>query len=116
MKWHELDQAVCPVARALSVVGDRWTLLILRDCFLGRTRFDAFIESLGLTRHVLSDRLARLVSAGVLEKRLYGTRPPRYDYVLTERGRALGPVLLALKDWGKAHRPLRRPSGPGADR
>lgn len=115
MKWQDLDEEVCPVARALSVVGDRWTLLILRDCFMGHTRFESFIESLGVTRHVLSDRLNRLVSAGVLEKRLYQTRPRRHDYVLTERGHALGPVLRALKDWGKAHRPLRRPSGVRVD-
>lgn len=101
MKWTDLDTNPCPIARSLSVVGDRWTLLILRDCFLGITRFDKFQESLGLTRHVLADRLAKLVEAGVLKKNEYA--PARYDYVLTPRGKALAPVLSHLFDWGKAH-------------
>ncbi len=110
MKWSDLQNDLCPVARSLSVIGDRWTLLILRDVFLGLSRFDQFQASLGVTRHVLSERLARLVEAGVLEKRAYSDRPKRYDYVLTERGRDLGPALRALKDWGKRHMPLRRPA------
>ena len=101
MKWSDLDNASCPIARSLSVVGDRWTLLILRDCFLGKTRFDAFQQSLGLTRHVLADRLAKLVQAGVLVKDPYSKG--RYDYRLTGQGKALAPVLSALFDWGKAH-------------
>lgn len=101
MKWSELDTAPCPIARALSVVGDRWTLLILRDCFVGETRFDAFQQSLGLTRHVLSERLAKLVAAGVLSKTAYAKG--RYDYKLTARGKALAPVLSGLFDWGKAN-------------
>jgi DNA-binding HxlR family transcriptional regulator len=105
MKWDELSDASCPVARAMSVIGDRWTLLIVRDCFLGKSRFEDFQKSLGLTRHVLADRLRRLVDDGVLERRAYSTRPPRYDYVLTEKGRDFGPALSALKTWGKTHMP-----------
>lgn len=101
MKWSELESNSCPIARSLSVVGDRWTLLILRDCFLGTKRFDKFQESLGLTRHVLADRLTRLVEAGVLEKKAYAKA--RFDYHLTARGKALAPVLSDLFDWGKAH-------------
>ena len=101
MKWSDLEKDTCPIARSLSVVGDRWTLLILRDCFLGTTRFDTFQNSLGLTRHLLAERLSRLVEAGVLEKAVYA--PRRFDYKLTARGKALAPVLSHLFDWGKAH-------------
>ena len=101
MKWSDLGSASCPIARSLSVVGDRWTLFILRDCFLGKTRFEAFQKSLGLTRHVLAERLAKLVEAGVLSKEGYAKG--RYDYHLTAQGKALAPVLSHLFDWGKAH-------------
>ena len=70
-KWDELARDWCPVARALSVIGDRWTLLIVRDCFLGKSRFEEFQKSLGVTRHVLSARLKRLVEQGVLERNAY---------------------------------------------
>ncbi len=111
MKWDELSREVCPVARAVSVIGDRWTVLILRDAFLGVTRFEGFQRSLGLTRHVLADRLKRLVDEGVLERRAYSGRPPRYDYILTDKGRDFGPALRALKEWGKTHKPVRRAAG-----
>lgn len=101
MKWTDLETAACPIARSLSVVGDRWTLLILRDCFIGQTRFDGFQQSLGLTRHVLAQRLAMLVEAGVLTREAYAKG--RHDYKLTPKGKALAPVLSALFDWGKAH-------------
>jgi DNA-binding HxlR family transcriptional regulator len=101
MKWSDLENDTCPIARSLSVVGDRWTLLILRDCFVGKTRFDAFQKSLGLTRHVLAERLAKLVEAGVLSKEAYAKG--RYDYRLTRQGKALAPVLSALFDWGAAN-------------
>lgn len=111
MKWSDLDTNWCPVARTLSVVGDRWTILILRDSFLGLSRFEQFAESLGVTRHILADRLNRLVDAGILEKRVYSERPKRYDYQLTDKGHALAPALSALRDFGKAHMPVRRPAG-----
>ena len=108
MRWNELSQEDCPVARGLSVIGDRWTMLILRDCFLGMSRFEQFIASSGMTRHILADRLKRLVEAGVLERRAYTTTPKRFDYVLTEKGKELAPALLTLRDWGKKHMPVRR--------
>lgn len=107
-KWDDLAGDICPVARALSVIGDRWTLLIIRDCFLGKSRFDEFQKSLGLTRHLLSGRLKRLVDQGVLEKNPYQQNPVRYDYRLTEKGRDFSPALVGLKDWGKKHMPVRR--------
>lgn len=108
MKWAELESNWCPVARSLSVVGDRWTLLILRDCFLGMSRFDQFAASTGAARHILASRLKKLVEAGILEKQVYSERPKRYDYVLTEAGQELGPALATLRDWGRKHRPVRR--------
>jgi DNA-binding HxlR family transcriptional regulator len=111
MNWDDLSEDWCPVARAMSVIGDRWTLLIVRDCFLGKSRFEEFQRSLGMTRHLLSDRLRRLVEQGVLEKNLYQTKPPRYDYRLTEKGRDFSPALVGLKDWGKKHMPVRKAAG-----
>jgi DNA-binding HxlR family transcriptional regulator len=105
MKWDDLSDDICPVARAMSVIGDRWTILILRDCFRGKSRFEDFQKSLGITRHILAERLKRLVEAGVLEKAAYSQHPPRYDYVLTEKGRDFAPALRSLRDWGKAHMP-----------
>ena len=77
MRWAELADEKCSIARTVSVIGDRWTLLILRDCFLRIRRFDDFEARLGITRHVLADRLRKLVEAGVLEKVPYGDRPVR---------------------------------------
>lgn len=90
----------CSVARALEVVGERWSLLILRDAFYGVRRFDDFQRDLGVARNILSDRLAKLVDQEVLERRPYGERPVRYEYRLTDKGRDLLPVLLALMKWG----------------
>jgi DNA-binding HxlR family transcriptional regulator len=111
MKWEDLSEDWCPVARAMSVIGDRWTLLIVRDCFLGKSRFEEFQKSLGVTRHVLSDRLRSLVEAGVLERNAYSNRPPRFDYRLTDKGKDLAPVLLGLRLWGRTHLPVRRSAG-----
>jgi DNA-binding HxlR family transcriptional regulator len=95
----------CPVACALDVVGERWTILILRDLLLhGARRFQDFEQSLeGLTPSVLSSRLKALEGAGLIERRLYAEHPPRAEYLLTERGRDLGPVLDALRTWGSKH-------------
>jgi DNA-binding HxlR family transcriptional regulator len=82
------------------VLGDRWTLLILRDCFMGVRRFEGFVASLGLSRAMAAQRLGALVEAGVLEKRAYSTAPPRHEYRLTAKGRALEGVLMVLADWG----------------
>jgi DNA-binding HxlR family transcriptional regulator len=90
----------CSVAQALEVVGERWTLLVVRDCLLGVTRFDQIQQRLGIARNVLSDRLDLLVEVEVLERRPYQERPVRHEYVLTERGRDLWPVVQALQQWG----------------
>ncbi|MFI4934808.1 MAG: winged helix-turn-helix transcriptional regulator [Caulobacterales bacterium] len=90
----------CSVAAALSVVGDPWTLLILRDAFSGVRRFDDWQQRLGVARNVLAARLKSLVAHGILETRLYSEHPPRKDYALTPKGRDLMPVLLTLKAWG----------------
>lgn len=103
MRWEELDQQPCSLSRTLSVIGDRWTLLILRDCFLGIRRFDGFEKRLGVTRHVLADRLKKLVEAGVLVRVAYQQRPLREEYRLTEKGRDLHPVILTLVHWGDKH-------------
>lgn len=103
MRWEELDQQPCSLSRTLSVIGDRWTLLVLRDCFLGIRRFDAFERRLGVTRHVLADRLRKLVDAGVLARVAYQQRPLREEYRLTDKGLDLHPVILTLVHWGDKH-------------
>lgn len=95
----------CSIARTLEVVGERWSMLVVRDAFLGVRRFDDFQRSLGLSRNVLAARLARLVELGVLRKVQYSERPARFEYRLTDRGRDLFPVILALVDWGDRHAP-----------
>lgn len=90
----------CSVAQTLEVVGEWWSLLIVRDALLGVSRFDDFQRHLGISRNVLNDRLARLVDQGVLEKVRYQDHPPRYDYRLTEKGRDLWEVLDAMRRWG----------------
>lgn len=90
----------CSIARSLDLVGEWWTLLILRDVFLGVRRFEDFVTRLGIARNVLTNRLDRLVEAGILERRPYDEGRGRFDYVLTEKGRALWPVLVALRQWG----------------
>ena len=90
----------CSVAQSLEIIGEWWTLLILRESFLGTRRFDDFIENLGIARNVLTNRLDTLVEAGVLERRTYDEARARYDYVLTDMGRGLWPVMTALRQWG----------------
>ena len=100
MKWNRLDKEDCSLARSLSVIGDRWTLMVLRDAFLGVRRFDDFEGSLKIARRVLSERLALLVKEGILARIPYQERPARYDYRLTEKGLELYPVILSLVHWG----------------
>ncbi|CUU58915.1 transcriptional regulator [Frankia sp. CcI49] len=90
----------CSIANALAVVGERWSLLALREVMLGARRFDQIVENTGASRDILAARLRSLVAAGVLEKRQYSEHPPRHEYLATEAGRALQPVLLGLMDWG----------------
>ena len=108
--YNTYEGQSCSVARALEVVGERWTFLILRDAFLGIRRFDDFQRSLGVARNVLHARLQRLTDAGVLERQLYQERPPRFEYRLTERGRDLWPALVSLMEWGDRH--LAGAAGP----
>lgn len=94
---------VCSIAGTLEILGDRWTLLIVRDAFLGRSRFEEFRKSLGAPTNVLTDRLDRLVAEGVFELRPYSEHPPRFEYVLTKKGRELRVALVALMQWGDRH-------------
>ncbi|GAA2248952.1 hypothetical protein GCM10009851_38030 [Herbiconiux moechotypicola] len=108
----------CPIARSLDVLGEKWTLMIVRDALAGSTRFSAFQESLGVPREVLAARLASLVESGVLERQSYkpASGRTREEYVLTDAGRDLALVLLALGDWADRHRPASDPSRPAAMR
>jgi DNA-binding HxlR family transcriptional regulator len=103
MRWNELQDEACSVARTISVIGDRWSLLILRDAFLRVRRFEEFERRLGITRHVLAGRLRKLVAAGVLARVAYQQRPRRFEYRLTDEGLDLNAVLLALVHWGDMH-------------
>ena len=95
----------CPVARTLDIIGERWTMLMLRDLLLkGRQRFQDFQESLpGLAPNTLSARLKSLEADGIIERRFYTDHPPRAEYVLTKKGKTLGPILKALRDWGRQY-------------
>ncbi len=106
---RDYDQA-CSIARTLEVLGERWTLLVIRDVFDGRRRFDQIQDNLGVARNVLSNRLARLVEEDILEKRRYQERPPRYEYFLTEKGLDLWPVMISMMHWGDRY--LSEPEGP----
>jgi DNA-binding HxlR family transcriptional regulator len=93
----------CSIASTLEIVGERWTMLILRDAFLGVRRFEHFQKRNGIARNVLSARLERLVEAGILRRRRYSERPPRDEYLLTEKGLDLWPTLVAMLKWGDKH-------------
>jgi DNA-binding HxlR family transcriptional regulator len=99
----------CSVAKTLELIGERWTMLVLREAFFGRRRFDEFAERLAIARNVLAARLARLVEEGVLEKRRYQERPERFEYRLTEKGLDLWPVLTSLLQFGDRY---YAPDGP----
>jgi DNA-binding HxlR family transcriptional regulator len=100
MLRNDYEGQNCSIARALEVVGERWTLLIVRDAFLGLRRFDQFQESLGIARNVLTERLNRLVEAGILDRVRYSERPERFEYRLTPKGRDLAVTLAGLRQWG----------------
>jgi DNA-binding HxlR family transcriptional regulator len=104
------DNQTCSIARTLEIIGERWTLLIMRDALSGLRRFEQFQDSLGIARNTLTDRLARLVEAGLLERVRYQDRPPRYEYRPTAKGQELGIALLALMAWGDRH--AAHPQGP----
>ncbi|MHA3079359.1 winged helix-turn-helix transcriptional regulator [Acinetobacter sp. ANC 5502] len=100
---------VCPIARSLSVLGDAWSMLILRDAHAGFTRFDQFRKSLGIAPTMLTKRLSVLVDEGLLEKRQYSEHPPREEYVLTQAGKDFLPVLFVIGAWGKKYKPYEQP-------
>lgn len=106
----DASQDRCPIARSLDVLGERWTLLVMREALRGRSRFSEFLE-LGVPRDILSTRLGTLVDGGVLERRPYKPQGGRTrdEYVPTEAGRALAPVLAALGEWGQQYRPIDKP-------
>jgi DNA-binding HxlR family transcriptional regulator len=99
----------CSITDALSIVGDRYALLVAREIRYGRTRFTDIAASTGAPRDVLTARLRKLERAGVIERRIYSAHPPRYEYLLTPSGNELHPILLALKEWGDRH------CNPGAE-
>jgi DNA-binding HxlR family transcriptional regulator len=100
MQRSSFREMNCSVAQCLEVVGEWWSLLIIRDAFLGVTRFDDFQERLGISRNILNQRLSHLVEAGVLERVAYCEHPPRFDYRLTAKGKDLWPVVTAMRQWG----------------
>lgn len=104
------EDQVCSIAASLEVLGERWTLLVVRDALLGLRRFDDFQRSLGVARNVLADRLKRLVDTGVLDRVRYQERPERYEYQLTAMGQTLAVPVVALMQWGDRH--LAGPDGP----
>jgi DNA-binding HxlR family transcriptional regulator len=100
MRHSSLQQQNCSIARTVAILGERWTLVILREAFNRRRRFDDIQRDLGIARNILADRLQTLVAEGILERRAYQQRPERFEYRLTDKGRDLYPVLIALMQWG----------------
>jgi DNA-binding HxlR family transcriptional regulator len=101
---YELERPpVCSIARAMEILGERWTFLILREAFYGVRRFSDMQRNLGIARNILSTRLHTLVSAGIFERRLYHEEPERYEYRLTPAGRDLYPSIVTLMRWGDEH-------------
>jgi DNA-binding HxlR family transcriptional regulator len=109
VEHKSFEEMACSVAQCLELIGEWWTMLVVRDAFMGVRRFDEFQERLGISRNILTQRLSKLVAAGVLSKQPYQDNPPRYDYVLTDKGRDLWPLLTALRQWGDKH---AAPHGP----
>jgi len=103
MQRKSFAHMACPIARSLEQVGEWWSMLILRDAFAGKSRFDEFQQSLGIASNMLTRRLGALVDAGMLERRRYSERPARHEYLLTERGRDFRTVLVALLAFGDRH-------------
>jgi DNA-binding HxlR family transcriptional regulator len=103
MRHRSLQHANCSIARTVSILGERWTLVILRQAFLGARRFEDYQRGLGIARNMLADRLRTLVDEGILERRPYSEHPPRHEYRLTAKGRDLYPILVTLMRWGDRH-------------
>jgi DNA-binding HxlR family transcriptional regulator len=109
MQRKSFSEMDCSVAQCLEVIGEWWSMLIVRDAFLGVTRFEEFQRRLGISRNILQQRLSKLVDAGILVRVPYSEHPPRVDYRLTEKGRDLWPVLTTMRQWGDMY---AAPSGP----
>lgn len=109
MRRKSYEKMECSVAQALDVVGDPWTLLIVRDLLFGHRRFNVLQQRLGIARNTLTARLNTLVDHGVAERHAYQQRPERYEYRLTEKGRALAPVVITLMRWGDEWSELEEP-------
>jgi DNA-binding HxlR family transcriptional regulator len=109
VRYEELEEVPCSIVRPLTVLGDRWTLVVLRQAFAGIRRFEDFQSTLGISRSRLADRLERLVEHGILRREAYKAGRTRYEYRLTEKGLDLYPVLMALRDWGDRY---MAPDGP----
>ncbi|OLD75042.1 MAG: acyl dehydratase [Nitrospirae bacterium 13_1_20CM_4_62_6] len=103
MQRKSFGKMACPIARSLERVGEWWSILIIRDALLGFTRFDEFQKSLNIAPNMLTRRLSALRDAGLLQRRRYSKRPPRYEYILTEMGRDFRPVIVAMFAWGNRH-------------
>ena len=103
MQRKSFGKMACPIARSLERVGEWWSILIIRDALHGFTRFDEFQKNLGIAPNMLARRLSALVDAGLLERRRYRERPPRYEYILTATGRDFRPVIVAMFAWGNRH-------------
>ena len=110
MLKRDYDGQNCSIARALEVVGERWTLLVVRDAVVGRRRFDEFQQSLGISRNVLAERLGRLVEEGILRRVLYQEHPNRYEYRLTKKGSDLHLALAGLRQWGDKYMSEKPPT------
>jgi DNA-binding HxlR family transcriptional regulator len=112
MLGKEYEGQICSIARSLELVGERWSLLVVREIFHGRRKFSEMQRSLGVARNVLTDRLQGMLDEGILERRPYSERPERYEYFLTEKGLDLWPVMIALMQWGDKYeqQPEGRPS------
>ncbi len=103
MRWEELENEPCSIARSLAVFGDRWTLLLLRECFMGVKKFADFQQNLGISKTIISERLKHLIDHGILEKTAYQQNPPRYKYRLTRKGLDIYPVFLSIARWGDVY-------------
>lgn len=109
MERKSFAQMDCSIAQCLEIVGEWWSMLIIRDTFMGVTRFEDFQRRLGISRNILRDRLSSLVDAGVLTRVEYSEHPPRFDYKLTQKGRDLWPIVTAMRQWGDQY---AAPNGP----
>jgi DNA-binding HxlR family transcriptional regulator len=103
---NEYEGQICSIARSLELIGERWTLLVVREVFNGNRKFSEMQRSLGVARNVLTSRLQRLVDEGILERRPYSEKPERYEYFLTEKGLDLWPVMMSLMFWGDRYEPV----------